>query len=55
MYNSHPQFKSLKDWQNFVADDDYAEILVNLAFCQYIYSQERESFEDLFGKDLYEI
>ncbi len=55
MHNSHPQFESLIDWQNFVADDNYAEILVNFAFCQYIYSQERESFEDLFGEELYRI
>lgn len=55
MHNSHPQFESLKDWEHFVADDNYAEILVNFAFCQYIYSQERESFEDLFGEKLYRI
>ncbi len=55
MHNSHPQFESLMDWQNFVAGDNYAEILVNLLFCQYIYAQMEESFEDVFGKEFYEI
>ncbi len=55
MHTSHPKLESLKNWQNFVAGDDYAEILVTLLFCEYIYSQEPESVEDYFGKEFYEI
>ncbi len=55
MYTSHPHFKSLEDWQHLIKSDDYSEILVNLLFCQYIFKNERESFEDYFGKEFYKI
>ncbi|AVR44767.1 hypothetical protein C7S20_05520 [Christiangramia fulva] len=55
MNNSHPQFESFKDWQELVDSDEYAENLVNLFFCEYIFYQDPESFEDYFGAEFHKI
>ncbi|WP_300435954.1 hypothetical protein [Christiangramia sp.] len=52
---SPPQYQSLIEWQELARSDDYAEILVNLLYCEYIYYESPETFVDNFGKEFYEI
>ena len=53
MYNSPLHFETLEDLNDFVEDDNIAEILVSLAFSLMIYNQSSEEFEDLFGEELF--